>query len=86
LLTFRSRDEAVEAINRLDNNYNKHCRTARAVAEEYFDAQRVLTDLLERSFSREQDEAIGVQDKAFGVQDKAFGVPPLGGLESNGPA
>lgn len=50
LLAFRSRDEAVEAINRLNDHFAAHCRAARGVAEEYFDARRVLTDLLERSF------------------------------------
>ena len=56
LLAFRSQDEAVEAINRLSDNYEAHCRAARAVTEEYFDARRVLTELLERSFSREQKD------------------------------
>lgn len=56
LLAFRSPAEAVEAINRLDDDYDAHCRAARAVAEEYFDARRVLTDLLERSFIREPKE------------------------------
>jgi hypothetical protein len=50
LLAFRSRDEAVEAINLLNGRFAAHCRAARRVAEEYFDARRVLTDLLERSF------------------------------------
>src|SRR5215813_3026784 len=56
LLAFRSPAESLEAINRLNDNYDMHCRAARAVVEEYFDARRVLTDLLERSFSREQWE------------------------------
>ena len=42
--------EAVEAINLLNGRFAAHCRAARRVAEEYFDARRVLTDLLERSF------------------------------------
>jgi hypothetical protein len=49
LLAYRSPDEAVAAIRHLHDDYDVHCRTARAVAEEYFDARRVLTDLLERS-------------------------------------
>jgi hypothetical protein len=60
LLAFRAPTEALEAINRLNDDYGAHCRAARAVAEEYFDARRVLTDLLERSFSREQkDQDVG---------------------------
>jgi hypothetical protein len=49
LLAYRTPHEAVVAIRRFDSNYGAHCRAARAVAEEYFDARRVLTDLLERS-------------------------------------
>jgi hypothetical protein len=49
LLPFRNRDEAIAAIRRLRDDYAGHCRAARAVAEEYFDARRVLTDLLARS-------------------------------------
>lgn len=50
LLAYRTPDEAVAAIRRLhDNDYEAHCSAARAVAEEYFDASRVLNDLLERS-------------------------------------
>jgi len=51
LLAFRAPAEAIEAINRLNDDYDAHCRAAREVAEEYFDARRTLTDLLERSFN-----------------------------------
>ena len=49
LLAFRDRDEAIAAIRRLAENYEAHCHTARALAEEYFDSRRVLTRLLEQS-------------------------------------
>jgi hypothetical protein len=50
LLAYRTPEEAVAAIWRLrDDDYGAHCSAARAVAEEYFDARRVLNDLLERS-------------------------------------
>jgi hypothetical protein len=49
LLAYRTPDEAVADIRRLHNDYDAHCRAARAVTEEYFDARRVLTDLLERT-------------------------------------
>jgi hypothetical protein len=49
LLAYRTPDEAVTAIRRLADNYDAHCRAARALTEEYFDARWVLTDLLERS-------------------------------------
>lgn len=49
LLAYRTLEEAVAAIWRLREDYDAHCQVARAVAEEYFDARQVLTDLLERS-------------------------------------
>lgn len=49
LLAYRTPDKAVAAIRRLHDDYDAHCRVARAIAEEYFDARQVLTDLLERS-------------------------------------
>jgi hypothetical protein len=50
LLPFRTPEEAVAAIRRLtEENYADHCRAARTIAEEYFDAHRVLTELLEQS-------------------------------------
>jgi hypothetical protein len=49
LLAFRSPAEAAMAIRRLNSDYSAHCRAARALAEEYFDARRVLGRLLERS-------------------------------------
>jgi hypothetical protein len=49
LLAYRTLDEAVGAIRRLREDYDAHCRASRVVAEEHFDARRVLADLLERS-------------------------------------
>jgi hypothetical protein len=48
LLPYRTVDEAVAAIRNLNGNYDAHCAAARAVAEEFFDARQVLTDLLHR--------------------------------------
>jgi hypothetical protein len=49
LLAYRDRDEAIAAIEQMRNRYEDHCRTARALAEEFFDSRRVLSELLERS-------------------------------------
>jgi glycosyltransferase involved in cell wall biosynthesis len=49
LLAYRDRKEAIEAIAQLRNNYERRCRAARALAEEFFDSRRVLTRLLEQS-------------------------------------
>jgi hypothetical protein len=49
LLTYRTPGEAVAALRGVRQDYAAHCRAARALVEEYFDARRVLGDLLDRS-------------------------------------
>ena len=51
LLAYRNRDEAITAIKRVRDEHDAHCRTARTLAEEFFDSRRVLTQLLERSLA-----------------------------------
>lgn len=48
LLAWRTPADAADAIRRVNADYASHCRAARAVVEQNFDAHRVLTDLLER--------------------------------------
>jgi hypothetical protein len=47
LLAFRTLDEAVAGAERIVANFDVHCRAARALAEEYFDSDKVLGQLLE---------------------------------------
>ena len=47
LLAFSTVDEAVAGIERINADYEKHARCARDVALEYFDATRLLPNLLE---------------------------------------
>ena len=49
ILAFRDRDAAISAIRHLRDNFDAHARKARALAEEFFDSRRVLSELLERS-------------------------------------
>jgi hypothetical protein len=49
LMTYQNRAEAINAIYKINENYEQHCRAARNIAEEYFDAQKVLSNLLEFS-------------------------------------
>jgi len=49
LLAFDDEHSAETAILGLAVNYEDHCRAARKIAEEYFDSQKVLGELLERS-------------------------------------
>ena len=47
LLAFSTFDEAVEAVRRVAGDWERHARAARAIAEEHFESNRVLTRLLE---------------------------------------
>jgi hypothetical protein len=47
LVSFRTLDEAVGGARRIIDDYDLHCRDARALAEEYFDSDRVLGRFLE---------------------------------------
>ena len=51
LLTFETVEQAAEAIGEVDKNYRRHSRAAHAVAQEYFDSDKVLPDLLERALA-----------------------------------
>ncbi|HUK81411.1 MAG TPA: glycosyltransferase family 1 protein [Verrucomicrobiae bacterium] len=47
LFAFATLDEATTAIESIQGDYPRHCRTARRIAEEYFDARKVVGKLLE---------------------------------------
>jgi hypothetical protein len=47
LLRFRTVAEAVDAANQVASDYAVHSRAARALAEEFFDSDKVLSELLE---------------------------------------
>ena len=47
LLTFQDLPGAVAGIDVINQDYQRHSRAARRLAEEYFDAERVLQDLLQ---------------------------------------
>jgi hypothetical protein len=47
LFRFQTMDEAVRALKATESDYERHCRLARALAEEYFDARRVAGRVLE---------------------------------------
>jgi hypothetical protein len=46
LLRFTSLDEAADAVRRVEADYTRHCRAARALAEAHFDANTVVAGLL----------------------------------------
>ena len=51
LCCFESPQEAVAAIADVNRDYQRHCRAAREIAEQFFDSDRVLRHLLERALS-----------------------------------
>jgi hypothetical protein len=51
VIPFRNPDEAVAGVEEIGRDYARQCRAARAVAEEFFDARRVLSELIERALA-----------------------------------
>jgi hypothetical protein len=49
LLAFTTPDEAAAAAHAIVDDYDRHARSARAVAEEHFDSDKVLAQLLEQA-------------------------------------
>jgi hypothetical protein len=49
LFRFRNQDEAARALDAVESDYGGHCRQARALAEEHFDARRVVGRVLDRA-------------------------------------
>jgi hypothetical protein len=47
LLRFRTVDEAFAAAGDVARRYTEHSKSARAIAEEFFDSNKVLSGLLE---------------------------------------
>jgi len=52
VLSFNTPEEAISGIEAIDARYHFHCQTARSLAEAYFDARRVLSDLLTSALDR----------------------------------
>jgi hypothetical protein len=48
LLPFNDMDEAVSGAGRIARDYERHCRAARQLAEDWFDSDKVLGSLVER--------------------------------------
>jgi len=49
VVPFSTFEEAVDAVARIAGDYPRHCRAAREIAADYFDAAKVLPALLERA-------------------------------------
>jgi hypothetical protein len=46
VLSFSTLEEALNGIEEVSGRYEVHCRAARDIAEQYFDARKVLAKLL----------------------------------------
>jgi len=51
LFRFHSVAEAVQHLEALVTCYDRHAKLARALAEEYFDARKVVSSVLERALA-----------------------------------
>jgi len=51
VIAFETLEEALAGIEEINSRYDFHCKAAREIASEYFDARRVLSDLLERAMN-----------------------------------
>jgi hypothetical protein len=49
LLTFKSLGEIADAVKMINADYKRHARAARAIAREIFEAEKILTSLLDRA-------------------------------------
>jgi hypothetical protein len=49
LFRFRSLEEAARALSATESDYERHCRLARELAEEHFDARKIVGRVLERA-------------------------------------
>jgi hypothetical protein len=47
LFTFQTMEDILTALDTINSDYHKHCRAAQEIAREYFDARKVLGELLE---------------------------------------
>jgi glycosyltransferase involved in cell wall biosynthesis len=51
LFRFKSLEEAARALSAVEADYERHCRLARELAEEHFDARKVAEGVLERALA-----------------------------------
>jgi len=58
ILTFATVQEAAAAIQAVEQDYTRHAKAARTIAEEYFDSDRVLTRLIEDAMSGDAGDVV----------------------------
>lgn len=58
VIPFETPEEALAGVEEINRRYEFHCRAARAIAEEYFDASKVLPRLVESAMSHAPGPAL----------------------------
>jgi hypothetical protein len=64
VIPFNTWEEALAGVEEINRHYPFHCRAARDLAEAYFDAGEVLSDLLERSFKDSSPADVSTHEQA----------------------
>lgn len=57
VITYSTNQEALAGIEEVNENYTIHCDAARSLAEEYFDSDKVLSNLIDEVFNTEPQAA-----------------------------
>ncbi len=58
VLTFGTMEEAAAAIREVESDHGRHAKAARAIAEEYFDSDKVLPRLIDEALSSDAPPAV----------------------------
>jgi hypothetical protein len=64
VVAFETPDDAVHAIDDVSARYATHCRAAREIAQEFFDAGKVLPRLIEDAMGDHASQSRAVSDRA----------------------
>jgi hypothetical protein len=57
VIPFSTPEDALAGIEEINSHYDFHCRAARAVAEEYFDSDKVLSRLIDKAMNEAEQDA-----------------------------
>jgi hypothetical protein len=68
VLSFNSKEEALEGVREIEDRYAYHSRAARRLAEEYFDSRKVLSRIIESVSSNDRR----TRRKSFRVKPHAY--------------
>lgn len=75
LLAFSTLEQCCSALERIDTEYQHHCRHARLVAEQHFEAHSVLGQLVDLAVSSPtQDRRTGVKEGGGTPRDRGSGA------------